>query len=156
MFIKCQFPKDLYSNCDIRYIVEENGGEEKMDVLEVVEKILESGTSLEEIRHVKEEIEKIDEKIQKKREEIKKLEEKKAEIMQKLPEEVRALVFGKQRKRNGGGGGGRVRVRVNGQEFDSLKEAYYSIYPERRGKSYKFREELEKLAEKGEITLEYL
>lgn len=130
-------------------------GGEKMDVLDVVEKILQAGVSLEEIRQVKAEIEKIEEKIEKKREEIRKLEEKKAEILQGLPEDVRVLVFGKQKKRNGGGGG-RVRVRVNGQEFDSLKEAYYSIYPERRGKTYKFREELEKLAQRGEITLEYL
>lgn len=129
-------------------------GGEKMDVLDVVEKILQAGVSLEEIRHVKEEVEKIEEKIEKKREEIRKLEEKKAEILQGLPEDIRVLVFGKQKKRNGGGG--RVRVRVNGQEFDSLKEAYYSIYPERRGKTYKFREELEKLAQRGEITLEYL
>jgi len=40
--------------------------------------------------------------------------------------------------------------------FDSLKEAYYSLYPERRGRSYKFRELIEKLAEKGLIELTYL
>jgi len=40
--------------------------------------------------------------------------------------------------------------------FDSVKEAYYSLYPERRGKSYKFRELIEKLAERGLIELTYL
>jgi len=126
-----------------------------VDVLEVVEKIIQAGVGLDEIKRVKEQVEEINKKIEKKREEIRKLEQKKAEIMQSLPEEVRELVFGKAKRRNGGGGG-RVRVRVNGQEFDSLREAYYSIFPERRGKQYKFREELEKLAARGEITLEYI
>ena len=40
--------------------------------------------------------------------------------------------------------------------FESVKEAYYSLYPERRGRSYKFRELIEKLAEKGLIELTYL
>ena len=40
--------------------------------------------------------------------------------------------------------------------FDSVKEAYYSLYPDRRGKSYKFRELIEKLAERGLIELTYL
>lgn len=128
-----------------------------MDVLEVVEKIIQAGVSLEEIKKVKEEVQKIEQQIEKKKEEIKKLEEKKAEIVQKLPEEIRGVLFGKTtRTSSGKGGGGRVRVRVNGQEFDSLKEAYYHLFPDRRGKAYKFREELEKLSQKGEITLEYI
>jgi len=131
-----------------------------MDVLELVEKLVEAGVSLEEVKQAKGEIQKLDNEISKLKEKIAKLEEKKAEIVQGFPEEIRALIIGKRTVKRGSsggkGGGGRVRVRINGQEFDSLKEAYYHLFPERRGKAYKFREELEKLAQKGEITLEYL
>ena len=133
----------------------------EVDVLEIVEKILQAGVSLEDVRKVKEEVQKVEQEIERLREEIKKLEEKKAEILQRLPDGVRAFLEKEKTTRttrtsSGKGGGGRVRVRVNGQEFDSLKEAYYHLFPDRQGKAYKFREELEKLAERGEITLEYL
>lgn len=127
-----------------------------MDVLELVEKIVEAGVSIEEVKRAKGEVQKIDNEIAKLKERIVKLEQRKAEVVQGFPEEVRALIIGKRTVKRGSSGGKGVRVRVNGQEFDSLAQAYYHLFPDRRGKHYKFREELEKLAQKGEITLEYI
>jgi len=121
-----------------------------MDVLEVLEQLLEAGVDVEEIKKAKAEIEKINGKIEEYRKKIAELEAKKAKVVEKFPEAIRTLILGKK-GRKGGNGGGKRKYKViapDGREL-SVREAYYEIYPEREGKSYKYEDMIKALKEHG-------
>mgnify|MGYP001772903193 CR=1 FL=1 len=130
---------------------------------EMLKKLLElSDEELQALRQVFEKLERIEEKEKRLSEELERLREERAKLLESLPSEFRELF--EQRQRQGTGRRG-VRVYVKtlsadlpaiDQEFNSVREAFYALFPDRRGKSYKFREYLEKLAQEGKIELRFI
>jgi len=128
-----------------------------MDLENLIKAILELDVKdQKEILKTIDSIKRIDGEIEALKQQISGKIDRKNKLIESLPEELQGFYKKPSRKTTNGTGGKGQKVKINGEIYDSLREAYYAIYPERRGKSYKFREELEKLGEKGIIQVEFL
>jgi len=137
----------------------------KMDkeVLDILAELADKGEDvnaiLKEVKNVKEkmakidrEIEEIDKKINELREKKQALVEKKQAIVEKskLPEEIKERLTVKTVKRSGSNGKRNkyTVITPDGRKL-KLKDAYYELFPERRGKSYKYEDMIKALEKNG-------